>query len=112
MSAILGSICILSDTVLATAAIKERQLIGFDGAPAGSGDPVLGASRTDAASGVHFTADIIGVFDFIAGAPIPKGSEVQSDANGAPIVKAAGSKCGTAMTEAANIGDVVKILFK
>ena len=99
-------------TAVAIAEVASKQFVGFDGAPAGDGDAILGVAQTDAATGTAYAVDVIGVFDLVAGAAIPAGSEVQSDANGKPIVKAAGAHDGTALTAAANPGDIVKILIK
>lgn len=112
MGPILSKISVLSDTVVATAGITANQFVGFDGAPAGAGAAVLGVAMTDAAAGDALAIDIIVIRDLIAGGAIPAGSAVQSDANGAPIVKAAGAQAGIALTAAANAGDVVKILVK
>lgn len=112
MGPMLSTISILTVTAEATAEIWSKQLVGFDGAPAGDGEEVLGVAQTDAAVGQPFSVDVIGVIELIAGAAIPAGSEVQSNANGAPIVKAAGARIGVAVTAAANPGDIVKVLFK
>jgi hypothetical protein len=112
MGPLQGSISALTITAVATAEVASKQLVGFDGAPAGDGDAILGVAQTDAAIGAAFATDVIGVFDLVAGAAIPAFSAVQSNADGAPIVKAAGAQIGTALTAAANPGDIVKILIK
>ena len=112
MGPLQGSISALTITVVATAAVASKQLVGFDGAPAGAGEAVLGVAQTDAAVGDAFAVDVIGVFDLVSGAAVPAGSAVQSDANGKPIIKADGTRIGTALTAAANPGDLVKILIK
>jgi hypothetical protein len=112
MGPLQSSISALTITSVATAAIAAKQLVGFDGAPAADGGAVLGVAQTDAAIGAAFAVDVIGVHDLIAGAAIPAGSAVQSDADGAPIVLAGGQQAGFALTAAANPGDLVKILIK
>ena len=112
MAQLLGAISALTITSQATAAISSLQFVGFDGAPAGDGDAVLGVARTDAGIGDNVAVDVIAVLDLIAGAAIPLGSAIQSNADGAPIAKAAGVQIGTAITAAANPGDIVKILIK
>ena len=127
MGPLQGSISALTITVVATAAVASKQLVGFDGAPAGAGEAVLGVAQTDAAVGDAFAVDVIGVFDLVSGAAVPAGSAVQSDANSKPIVrpepeeddtddqkaaKAALVQVGTALTAATNPGDLVKILIK
>ncbi len=112
MGPLQSSISALTITTTATAGVTSRQLVGFDGAPAGDGDTILGVAQTDAAAGAAFAVDVIGVFDLVAGAAIPAGSPVQANANAAPIVKAAGAQIGTALSAAAKPGDIVKILIK
>lgn len=112
MGPLQGSISSLTVTAVASAPVAARQLVGFDGAPAGDGVAVFGVARTDADPGRAFAIDVIGVFDLIAGAAIPAFSPLQSDAGGAPIVRTAGVHIGTALTAAANPGDIVKVLIK
>lgn len=112
MGPLQSSISVLTITAVATAKITAKKFVGYNGAPAGAGEAVLGIAQTDAATGDAFAVDVIGVFDLVAGAAIPAGSAVQVDAQGAPIVKAAGVQIGTALTAAANPGDIVKILLK
>ena len=120
MGPLQGSISALTITVVATAAVASKQLVGFDGAPAGAGEAVLGVAQTDAAVGDAFAVDVIGVFDLVSGAAVPAGSAVQSDANGKPIVRPEPEEdadpvpvqVGTALTAAINPGDLVKILIK
>ena len=112
MGPLQGAISALTITTVATAEVASKQLIGLDGAPADAGEAVLGVAQTDAANGEAFAVDVIGVFDLVSGAAIPAGSAIQSDANGKPIVKADGIRIGTALTAAANPGDLVKILIR
>lgn len=112
MGPLLSSISVLSLTATATAAVKAKQFVTVAGAPAGAGEAVLGVSQTDAAARAAFAVDAIGVFDMRSGAAIALGAEVQSDADGLPITKAAGVGVGIALTAAANPGDIVKILIK
>lgn len=112
MGPLLGSISALAATSVATAAVNSGQFVGFDGAPAGAGDDIFGVAKSDATIGMAFAVDVIGIIDLIAGAAIPAFSAVQSDANGAPVVLAGGTRVGTALTAAANPGDVVKVLIK
>ena len=112
MGPLQSTIATLSVTAVATAEIAAKQLVGFDGAPAGDGDPVYGVAQYAAKAGDAFAIDVICITDLVAPAPIPAGSPVQSNADGAPAVKAAGTQIGTAITAAANPGDLVKILIK
>ncbi len=112
MGPLQGSISALTITCVATAAVSARQLVGFNGAPAVAGGAILGVAQTDAEIGTAFAVDVIGVFDLVAGAAIPAFSAVQAGAGGMPIVQAAGTRIGTALTAAANPGDIVKVIVK
>ena len=112
MGPLQSTIATLTATVVATADISAKQFIGFNGAPAGDGDPVYGVSHYDTATGDAGAVDVICIVDMVAPAPIPAGSPVQSDANGAPVVRTAGVQIGTAITAAVNPGDLVKLLIK
>lgn len=112
MGPLLSTMVKLSFTAIATADIKALQLVGFNGAPTGAGDAVYGVAATDAKAGDEFTVNIITIQDFIAPAAISKGSAVQSNADGAPVVEAGGATFGVALTAADNPGDLVSILVK
>ncbi|KIC38153.1 hypothetical protein RA27_20525 [Ruegeria sp. ANG-R] len=112
MGPLLSSISILPITVTLTGDVSAHRFVTVAGAQAGDGDAVLGVSHNDEVSGRAVAVDVIGVRDMIAGAAIAQGVEVQSDANGQPITRAAGTAAGRALTAAANPGDIVKILIK
>ncbi|WP_170433058.1 capsid cement protein [Ruegeria arenilitoris] len=112
MGPLLSSISVLSISVTLTGNVSAHRFVTVNGTQSGDGEAALGVSHNDEVTGRAVAVDIIGVRDMIAGAPIAKGAEVQSDANGQPITKAAGVATGLALTAAANPGDVVKILVK
>lgn len=112
MGPLLSSISVLSISVTLTGNVSGHRFVTFNGTQAGDGDVTVGVSHNDEVSGRAVAVDVIGVRDMIAGAAITKGAEVQSDANGQPIPKAAGAAAGKALTAAANPGDIVKILIK
>lgn len=111
MSKMLSSISILELTRIAAADISAHGFVGFDGRMAGDGAAVLGVAKTDAKAAAAFGVDVLGAIDMIAGAAISAGDTVQSNAQAQPIPKAAGAPAGVALTDAANPGDVVKILL-
>ncbi|WP_299773162.1 capsid cement protein [uncultured Tateyamaria sp.] len=108
----LSSICALNFTVTLTSDVSTHRFVNVNAAQAGDGEAAIGVAANDEKLGRDVAVEAIGVFDMIAGAAIAKGAEVQSDANGKPIIKAAGAANGLALTAAANPGDIVKILIK
>ncbi|MGR3760896.1 DUF2190 family protein [Roseobacteraceae bacterium NS-SX3] len=112
MGPILSHISCLTFTLQLTGAVAERRFVTAAGAQAGDGEAAIGVSRNGEAAGRSVTIDAVTVVDMVAGAAIARGAEVQSDADGKPVAKAAGALTGTALTAAANPGDIVKILIK
>ncbi len=108
----LSSICALSFTATLTSDVSTHRFVNVNNAQAGDGEAAIGIAANDEKSGRDVSIEAIGVFDMIAGAAIAKGVQVQSDANGQPITKAAGAVNGLTLTAAANPGDIVKILIK
>lgn len=108
----LTSISVLAITVSLTGSVSAKRFVTVNGAQAGDGEAAIGVARNDEVAGREVTVDAVGVFDMIAGAAIAKGDQVQSDADGKPITKAAGAVNGQALTAAVNPGDIVKILIK
>ena len=108
---ILGTIDTLKITAIATAVVNERQLVGFDDAPAGADAVVKGVAANAAAIGDAFGLTMIGVVDLVAGAAIAAEDELVSDANGKAVPKGAGVNVfGRALTAAANPGDSFRAL--
>lgn len=112
MGPLLSSIPVLTLSVTLTGNVTAHRFVTVAAAQAGDGDAALGVSQYDEVTGREVSVDVIGTHDMIAAAAIPLGSEVQSNADGQPIPKAAGATTGIALTAAANPGDVVKILLK
>jgi len=108
----LSSICVLSFNATLTSNVSTHRFVNANSAQAGDGEAAIGVAANDEASGNDVAIEAVGVFDMVAGAAIAKGAEVQSNANGQPITKAAGAANGLALTAAANPGDIVKILIK
>jgi hypothetical protein len=112
MGPLMSSISTLSVTAVAQGAIEANRFVTVDGMQAGDGEAILGVSQYEAKIGDAVAVDVICVRDMVAGAAIALGAEVQSNATGQPITKAAGQVAGRALTAAANPGDIVKILVK
>lgn len=102
---------VLTTTEVVTAAVNEKQLVGYDGAPAGADAPVMMMAHTDQDADCAVGGTLIGLEDMIAGGPIAKGDQVISDADGKPVTIGAGlNPFGRAMTAAA-VGERVSILI-
>lgn len=107
-----ADIITLQFTAVATAAITARQLVGFDGAPAGDSGLVKGMAQNAAAIGDAVAVTMIGISDMTAGAVIAAGDEVRSDATGLPVPLGVGNNpFGRALT-AAQAGERVTVLIK
>ena len=81
---------ILTTSVIAAAELTRRRFVGFNGNVCAAGVKALGVVE--------------------AGAAIAAGAEVQSDASGKAITKAAGVANGVAWDAAAAAGDVIRIV--
>ena len=108
-----GNIDTLKVTIVATAAIAERHLVGFDGAPTGANGKVYGVAANDASIGDAVAITALGLVDLVAGGAIAAGDSVVSDADGKPVTQGAGTNpFGVAVTAAANPGDTVRVLIR
>lgn len=101
---------ILTTSVVAIAELTRRRFVGFDGNVCAAGVKALGVVEADTEAGGVAPANVLGVLLVEAGAVIAAGAEVQSDANGLAITKAAGVANGTAWDAAAAAGDVIRIV--
>ena len=108
---VFARISILPLTAIATAPILERQLVGFDGAPAGLDADVLGVADLDAGAGQPVTVGACGTYDVVAGGAIAVGDAVSSDAQ-ARAVSGGTNPFGKALTAAAGAGARVKVLIR
>ena len=112
MGPLQSHISALSFPIVLTGDAEPIRFVSVLGTQTGDGDGAIGVTRNGEVAGRAVTVDAVGVFDMVSGAAIAKGAEVQSDADGLPITKAAGSVNGLALTAAINPGDIVKILIK
>lgn len=101
---------ILITSVVATADLTRRRFVGFDGNLSAAGVKALGVVEVDTEAGGVAPANVLGVILVEAGAVIAAGAEVQSDADGKAITKAAGVANGTAWDAATVPGDVIRIV--
>ena len=101
---------ILTTSVIAVADLTRRRFVGFDGNVCANGVKALGVVDADTATGNVAPANVLGVILVEAGAAIAAGAEVQSDASGKAITKAAGVSNGFAWDAATTAGDVIRIV--
>lgn len=101
---------ILTTSVVAAADLIRRRFVGFDGNVCAAGVKALGVVDADTEAGGVAPANVMGVILVEAGAAIAAGAEVQSDAAGRAITKAAGVANGIAWDVATAAGDVIRIV--
>ena len=112
MGPLQSSITALTITIVPTADVGASCFVTPANLQAGDGDAVLGITRNAEKAGRPVAVDVVAVRDMVAGGAIAQGARVQSNADGLPITKAAGSDAGLALTAATNPGDIVKVLIK
>ncbi|CBJ43009.1 capsid cement protein [Ralstonia solanacearum] len=100
----------LTVTVLAVAALTRLRFVGLTGDVCAAGAKALGTAETNADAGEQASVNTHGVLLVEAGAAIAAGAEIESDASGKAITKAAGISNGFALDAAAAAGDVIRIV--
>lgn len=105
------SISLLALAVMATAAVAAQRFVTPTGAQAGAGANTLGVSRTAAAIGERFTADVIGTTVVQSGAAFAAGATLQSDANGKAITWASGARVAVALEAATAADQFIEVLL-
>lgn len=100
---------LLVTSILAAVALSARRFVGFDGNTCAAGAKPLGVTELDTDAGNMAPANVMGIMLVEAGAAIGAGVEVQSDATGRAIPKAAGAVSGTTLDAAAAAGEVIRI---
>jgi len=107
-----SSIDILTVTVAAvTEPVKIGQLVGFDGAPAGAGERVLGVAKYAADVGRPVAVVTFGMLEVKAADNIAAGDLVYSEANGNPTSVGTENHCGIAF-QGGGAGDLIAVLIK
>lgn len=100
----------LTTSVLALVALTQRRFVGFDGGVCAAGAKALGVCDASTDPGNMAPANLSGVILVEAGAAISAGGEVQSDASGKAIPKAAGVSNGYAWDAAIAPGELIRIV--
>lgn len=101
---------ILVASVLAIADLSARRFVGFNGGVCADGAKALGVTEVDTEADNMAPANVMGVILVEAGAAIAAGAEVQSDASGKAITKAAGVANGIAWDAATAAGELIRIV--
>ena len=97
-------------TVLAAATLPRLRFVGLTGNVCAAGAKALGVSETNAGVGEQAPVNTHGVLLVEAGAAIAAGAEVEANASGQAITKAAGVSNGFALDAATAAGDVIRIV--
>jgi hypothetical protein len=75
-----------------------------------AGAKAVGIAETDADPGEQASVTVLGVLIVEAGGAIAAGAEIQSDADGRAITKAAGIGNGYALDAAVAAGDIIRVV--
>jgi hypothetical protein len=107
---------ILTLTGIAAAAIVTQRFVNHTNAQGrnaqtAAGERALGVADHAATAGQNFPINVLGTAVVEAGAAFAAGVEVQSDAQGRAILKAAGATLGRALQPSAGAGSKVEILL-
>ncbi|WP_197329534.1 DUF2190 family protein [Ralstonia syzygii] len=101
---------ILTTSITATAALARLRFVGLTGGVCAAADKALGTAEATADIGEQAPVNVSGILLVEAAAVIAAGVEVESDADGRAITKAAGVSNGFALDAAAAAGDVIRIV--
>lgn len=96
-------------SIVAAVALTKRRFVGFDGALAAAGAKSLGVVDISTDLGQPAPVQLNGVLLVEAGAAIAAKAEIEIDALGRAITKAAGVSNGFAIDAATGAGDVIRI---
>ena len=102
---------VLTTTIKATGAIVENRFVTFAAAQAKAGEAVLGVAPYNAALGDVTPVEVVGIALVEAGGAVTAGTPVGADAQGCAVAGAA-KIAGTAMSDAAAAGDIIRVILK
>ena len=107
-----ANIQILTLTVAALAeAVSYGQFVGFDGGPAGVGEPVLGVAKHAAGIGQCLAVVNQGLTEVVGVVNIAAGDLVYSDAQGRPTTVGNSHPCGIAL-QGGPAGERIPVILK
>ncbi len=102
---------VLEFPVVAAGAIARKRFVTYQRAQAQDGQRALGVSDYEAAQGKLCNLVVLGTTVVEAGGAVGVGDEVQSDAQGRAILRAAGVSNGRAVQAASAAGQMIEILL-
>lgn len=100
---------ILTTTVLAVAELAGRRFATTAGAVPAAGAKVLGVTNAPYSAGEWAGLGVLGIFVVEAGAAVALDDDVQTDAQGRAITKAAGLTVGRALDAATAAGEFIRV---
>ncbi len=101
---------VLTTSVIAAVDLVARRFVGLDGNLPADGAKVLGTVEADTAAGNVAPTNVLGIMVVEAAAAVAAGAEVQTNAEGRAVPKAAGASNGIALDVAAGAGDLIRIV--
>lgn len=101
---------VLTTSVVALVDLPRFLFASFSGGLCAAGAKALGSVAADTEADSVAPINVLGICLVTAGAAIAAGAEVQSDASGKAITKAAGVGNGFALDAATADGDVIRIV--
>lgn len=103
---------ILSLPQTASGAVTAARFVDSAGAQIDTaGNAAMGVSRSDAADGEMFTADVLGTTIVEAGGVIAKGASLKSGADGRALAYDTGTKTAIALQAATAAGQMIEVLL-
>lgn len=103
---------VLTTTVKATGKVVANRFVTFAGKQALANEAVFGVSPYDADEGDTLAVDVLGIAVVEAGGAVAVGAKVDADAQGCAVTHASGEVAGTALTAAAEAGDLIRVFLK
>jgi hypothetical protein len=101
---------LVTSIAAAGAELVRHRFVGFNGAVCAAAAKALGVCDVETAVGNQAPVKVTGEILVEAGAAIAAGAEVESDATGRAITKAAGVSNGFARDAAGAAGEIIRIV--
>lgn len=101
---------LLTTTIQATAALPRLRFVSFTGGVPAAAAAVLGVAAVNADNGEQTPVNTHGELLVESGGALVVGAEVETDASGRAVTKAAGVACGRVRDAASGAGEFIRIL--
>ncbi|QHL90692.1 DUF2190 family protein [Sphingomonas changnyeongensis] len=102
---------VLEYPIITSAAIARKRFVTYARTQAVANERALGVADYEAAAARPLNVVVLGTATVETGGAVAVGDEVQSDAQGRAIVRAAGVANGRALTPATAAGQMIEILL-